>query len=112
MKKFAMIVGVIVSLGVIGAAIVGTLYHIDKMKLDVIQYKEDQQEYKKQHKKDLAFTDVRFLENYRRDLEQRIWAMERNYPNSYHRMSEYKKLIADLRQINMKIQAFYNRKGG
>jgi len=107
-KGLAKILGIVVSLGMIGYAIAGTLYHIDKSKVSIEQYEKD----KKEHEEYVAFTDVRFLEQHRRDLQQRIWDIKRSYPTTYHQMSEYLKLVDDLRKLDLKIKVFYQRKGG
>jgi len=55
--------------------------------------------------------DIYKLEQYRRYMNQRIWDIKREYPNQYQNMREYHRLIEELRQIDMKINAFYQKKG-
>lgn len=51
------------------------------------------------------------LEQHRRYIQQRIWDIQRQYPNSYQSNSEYRRLVEELRQIDIKISAYYQRKG-
>ena len=52
------------------------------------------------------------LESYSKHLLQRIWDLERRYPNSYAQMPEYRHLKEELRKVDLKIQAYYNRRKG
>jgi len=107
MNSFAKILGVIISFGVIASAVAGTLYHFEKTKVGIEEY----QTFVKNHKQYCAYTDIRFLEQYRRTLQQRIWDLQRRYPSTYNRLPEYLNLIQELRNVDMKIKAFYSRGG-
>jgi len=96
-KKIATILGIIISLGIIG----GAVYSFDQRKVDKEVYVEF-----------VASTHVQFLEQHRRYIQQRIWEMQARYPNTYPDMIEYQRLVEELRQIDMKIRAFYRRRGG
>jgi len=96
MKKLSIILGIIISIGLIG----GSIYRFDLCKASkdsVIELAGDLRVYK--------------LEQYRRYLQERIWAIKAQYPDTYHNMLEYQRLTEELRQIDMKIRAFYNRRG-
>ena len=101
MKNWAKILTIVISLGVIGSAIAGTLYHFETTKVSIAKYERY-----------VAFTDVRFLEQYRKEIQQRIWTIQRVYPSNYRSIIEWQRLVEELRQIDMKIRAFYQKRGG
>jgi len=97
MKKLSIILGVIISLGII----CGGVYRFDcckASKKSVIELAGNFQIYK--------------LEQYRRYLQERIWTLQNRFPNSYQTMHEYRRLVEEMRQIDTKINAFYQRRGG
>ena len=96
MKKLQIIVAIIVGMIAIG----GTGWKFYECKADKIQVLEL-----------AANFDIYKLEQYRRYMNQRIWDIKREYPNRYQNMREYHRLVEELRQIDMKINAFYQRKG-
>lgn len=96
MKKIHIILSVVIALG----AILGAVYRFDVCKASkesVIELAGNFEIYK--------------LEQYRRYLQERIWALQNRYPNHYQTMPEYLRLVEELRQIDMKIRAFYQRGG-
>jgi len=97
LNKVYTILSIIVAVIIIGTAV----YSFEQRKVDKVQYEEY-----------CAFTDVRFLEQYRKELNMRIWAIMHNYPNQYHDMIEYQRLVEELRCIDIKIRAFYQKRGG
>jgi len=98
MNTLYKVLGIIVLVGTIVGSVGGTVYHFDKVKVD-----------KEQYKAYVAFTDIRFLEQHRRDLQEHVRWMERNYPNRYRQMPEYQRLIEQIKQVTVKINAFYSR---
>ncbi len=96
MKKLHLILVVIVAI----AAILGGVYRFDHCKVAKAEYENY-----------VAATDNFKFESYRRYLQERIWAMKRNYPNRYSQMPEYSRLVEELRQLDLKINAYYNRRG-
>lgn len=112
MKKLQIWIGVI--LGV--CALIGTAYGGFKFyscKADRIYV--DQIKQLKADKKDLELVKADFyiykLEQYRKYIQQRIWDIQRQYPTAYQNNSEYRRLNEELKQIDMKINAYY-QKGG
>lgn len=95
-KKVQIILGIVVSL----ILITGAVYKFDVCKASKVEF----QEY-------VSMNDTLWLENYRRDLQRRIWDIKRVYPNSYPNMAEYQRLTEELRLLELKIQAYYQRKG-
>jgi hypothetical protein len=119
-KKLYTILGIIVLLGIIGSAIAGTLYHFDKYKVDkkvhdefVIATKKEHKTKvdKEEYKKFTASTNVQFLEQHRRYISQRLMVLRTDYPNTYHTLREYNELLQELKQLDMKINAYYQRGG-
>jgi len=96
MKKIQIIIAIIVGLLAISGA-GWKFYDCKADKESVLMLADDLRVYK--------------LENYRRYLQERIWAIERQYPNSYQNMIEYRRLVEELRQLDIKIQAYYRRHG-
>ena len=95
MSNLQKILAIILALGAIG----GAVYRFDICKVA----KADFQHY-------VASTENFKLESYRRYVQQKIWAMEQRYPTTYHQMPEYKQLVEELRQIDVKINAYYQTK--
>ena len=48
----------------------------------------------------------------KRAVEQRIWDIKREKPNSWQNDLEYQRLQSELDLLIIKINAYYNRKGG
>ena len=97
MKKLHIILSVIIALGIIS----GAVWRFDVCKAsksEVIELAMDFKVYK--------------LESYRRYLQERIWAIEKQYPNQYKDMTEYRRLVEELRQLDVKISAYYQKRGG
>ena len=95
-KRILTIICIIVGL----LTICGAVYRFDFCKVAKADFKQY-----------VASTENFKLESYRRYVQQKIWAMEQRYPTTYHQMPEYKQLVEELRQIDIKIQAYYQRKG-
>jgi len=102
-KKWQTIVALIVGLLVIG----GTIYRFDVCKVSKDAFAQFQNE----HEDYIAMNDTRWLENYRRGLQQKIWDIQREFPTTYQNRVDYKQLIEELRLLEMKINAYYQRKG-
>ena len=96
MKKLQIIIAIIVGLMAIG----GTGWKFYDCKASKAEF----QEY-------VSMNDTMWLENYRRDLQKRIWDIQREYPHNYQNMTEYKRLVEELGLIEIKIQAYYQGKG-
>jgi len=97
MKKIHIILSVIIALGIIS----GAVWRFDTCKASkdsVIELAMDFKVYK--------------LESYRRYLQERIWAIEKQYPNQHRDMTEYRRLVEELRQLDVKISAYYKKRGG
>lgn len=97
MNKIYTILSIIIAVIVIGTAV----YSFEQRKVDRTQYEEY-----------CAFTDMRFLEQYRKELNVRIWTIMHNYPDRYRDMIEYQRLVEELRCVDMRIRVFYQKKGG
>lgn len=82
-------------------AMLGGLYAYDQRKVDKAIYTEF-----------AASVNVQFLEQHRRYIQARIWELQARHPDTYHQIREYQRLVEELRQIDMKIRAFYQRRGG
>ena len=87
---------VIISLGIIG----GAVYRFDFCKVDREAFAQLE-----------AGFDVYKLEQYRRSLQQRVWDIKKNYPNTYKNKREYQELVESLRQLDLKIKTYYLKKG-
>lgn len=95
MVKLAKILGIIGSV----CLIIGAIYSFDYRKVDKTVYALE-----------MAGVNVQLLEIHRRNLQQRIWDMEKAHTN-YLMLIEYKILIEDLRLLDIKIEAAYKKKG-
>lgn len=98
-KKFGLLetlLTIIISASVIGTAV----YRFDYCKVDKEAFAALE-----------AKVDVNQLEGYRRALQQRIWDIKREYPNTYQQKREYQELIQDLKNTDEKIKAYYKKKG-
>lgn len=95
MKKLSIILGIIISL----FAISGAVYRFDTCKVSQAAFKEY-----------VALNDTMWLENYRRDLQQRIWTIQREFPTTYQQRDEYRRLVEELRLLEIKIEAYYKGK--
>lgn len=93
--KVETILAIIVSLIFIG----GAIYKFDICKVEKEAFATYQ-----------AKTDVQFLEIQRRNLRQRMYDLERLYPNDYNSRREYQELKQKLELLDKKIEALY-RKG-
>ena len=109
MKKIHIILGIIIAFGVI----LGAVYRFDTCKAsrdyvtELAKLKADRKEVM-----DLAGNfEIYKLEQYRRYLQERIWAMQTMYPTQYSTMPEYLRLVQEMRQIDLKINAYYKRGG-
>jgi len=91
MKNISIILGIIISLSVVG----GGIYRFDTCKAS------------RESVEQLAGNfEVYKLEQYRRYLQERIWALQdRGQQNT----DEYRRLIEELRQIDLKLKAYYQR---
>jgi len=107
-KKIGTILGIIISVGVIA----GAVWSFEQRKVDRTLYEEQRKVDRTRYEEHVAYTDIRFMEQYRKELQQRIWTIMKSYPNQYHSMTEYQRLVQELRQIDMKIRAFYMKRGG
>lgn len=96
MKRLSLMLGIIISLSVI----LGAVYRFDSCKVSQAAFKEY-----------VALNDTMWLENYRRDLQQRIWAIQKEFPNTYQQRDEYRRLVEELRLLEIKIKAYYESKG-
>jgi len=96
MKKIGTILGIIISLGIIA----GAVYSFDQRKLNVTVHEEF-----------VAANKTDTLERHRRYVQQRIWDIQRMFPNTYHIKIEYQQLVQELKQIDMKIRAYYQKRG-
>lgn len=96
MKKISIILGIIIA----ASTILGAGWKFYDAKADRIQVER------------LAGSFEAYkLQQYRRYLQERIWSMETRYPKTYTHMPEYKRLIEELKQIDLKINAYYQRNG-
>lgn len=97
MNKLHLILGILISIGII----YGAVYRFDICKASrssVVELKADFSIYK--------------LEQYRRYLQERIWQLQRENPQTYTNLGEYKRLVEELRMIDIKIKSYYKfRKG-
>lgn len=51
------------------------------------------------------------LQQRRKYVQERIWDIQRTFPNSYMNNIEYRNLVQELKQIDMQINAYYQKKG-
>ena len=94
MKKLSLILGIIISITVIG----GAVYRFDVCKAS----KESVQQ--------LAGNfEIYKLEQYRRHLQERIWALQSRFLQTYMQHPEYLRLIDELKQIDKKLEGYYKR---
>lgn len=96
MKKIHILLSVIIAIGIV----LGAVYRFDCCKAD-----------KQEFKQYVAFTDIRFLQEHRKYIQQRIWAIQKQKPTTYQHDMEYLRLVNELMQIDLKINAYYKRKG-
>jgi len=96
MKKISTLLAIILS----AIALAGAVYRFDHCKAS-----------KESVIKLASSFEIYRLEQYRRSLQQRIWDIQKSYPNTYIQMMEYRRLVDELRMIDMKIKAYYQRKG-
>jgi hypothetical protein len=95
LKTWQVILAILIMLGTIG----GTgwkFYECKASKQSVENLAGDYKNYK--------------MESYRQHLLQRIWALEARYPKHYAQLREYRQLQEELRKVDLKIQAYYNRR--
>jgi len=95
-KKTQIILAIIGSLILIG----GSIYRFDVCKVE-----------KKAYAEHVAYTNVQFLQQHRRYIQSRIWELQKRYPQTYVHMREYKELVQELANVDMKIRAYYNKGG-
>lgn len=94
MKKLSLILGIIISLSIM----LGAVYRFDTCKAskeEVAQLAGNFEIYK--------------LEQYRRYLQERIWALQSRFPQTYMSHPEYMRLTEELRQIDKKLEGYYRR---
>jgi len=96
MSNLQKFLAIILALG----AIFGAVWRFDSCKVAKAEFKAY-----------VADTDVFKLETYRRALQQRIWDIKREFPNTYQNMREYLNLLDELRALDVKISAHYQKKG-
>lgn len=95
MKRLSIILGIIIGLMTIS----GAVYRFDVCKASkesVAQLSNNFEIYK--------------LEQYRRYLQERIWALQTRFPQDYADHPEYRRLVEELRTIDQKIRAYYDRR--
>jgi len=102
-KKLYTILGCLATITVLIAA----WYKFDVCKVN----KEAFAQFQNEHEDYVAMNDTRWLENYRRGLQQKIWDIQREFPTTYLNRVDYKQLVEELRLLEMKINAYYQRKG-
>lgn len=51
------------------------------------------------------------LTDYRKELVRRMWSLEREFPTTFHSRYDYRQLKEELRLLDLKIKAYYQRKG-
>ncbi len=95
-KKWQTIAGLIVALIVIGTS----GYKFWDCKANKVQVREV-----------ASSLYIYKLEDYRRYIQTRIYDLMRIYPNNYQNMREYQSLVNELRKVDVKINAYY-QKGG
>jgi len=93
LQKF---LAIVLALGAIG----GAIYKFDICKVE-----------RKAYATFVAGTQNSFLVIHRREIQQRIWDIQRQYPSTYQNMREYQRLVEELRHIDMKIKAYYHKGG-
>lgn len=94
MKKFHLILSIIISLAIIG----GAVYRFDVCKASkesVIELAGNFEMYK--------------LEQYRNALQERIWQIQKAFPTNYHTHPEYLRLVEELKRTDKKLDAYYKR---
>ena len=94
MKKLSLILGIIISITVIG----GAVYRFDVCKAskeEVAQLAGNFEIYK--------------LEQYRRYLQERIWALQTKFQQTYQSHPEYMRLVEEMKQIDKKLEGYYKR---
>lgn len=94
MKTIHIILGIIISLGVIS----GAVYRFDVCKASkesVIELAGNFELYK--------------LEQYRRYLQERIWQLQKAFPLDFHQHPEYQRLVQELQSIDRKLESYYKR---
>jgi len=96
MTRLQTILAIIVSLTVIS----GAVWRFDVCKASKIEVAEV--------KADLATFK---LSDYRKELVMRIWRIEREFPITYRNRMDWLELQEELKLLDLKIKAYYNKKG-
>ena len=52
------------------------------------------------------------LQQRRKYVQERIWDIQRTFPNNYMNRQEYRDLVQELKQLDVEINVYYNKKGG
>ena len=52
------------------------------------------------------------LTDYRKELVKRMWRIQNEFPQAYQNRTDWQELKEELRLLDLKINAYYNRKGG
>ena len=60
--------------------------------------------------KDMAGVNVQLLEIHRRNIVQRMHDIERAFPQTFRQRSDYKLAAEELKIIDMKLKALYQKK--
>jgi hypothetical protein len=97
LTKLQKILGIAVAL----IAIFGAVYKFDVCKASKSSVEE--------LKMDLANFK---LTDYRKELVRRMWAIEREFPTTYMNRTDWRTWNEELRLLDIKIEAYYQRKGG
>jgi hypothetical protein len=96
MTRLQTILAIIISLTVI----TGSVWRFDVCKAskgEVIELKEDLATFK--------------LSEYRKELVMRIWRIEKEFPKTYQNRIDWLELQEELKLLDLKIKAYYNKKG-
>lgn len=104
----AIIVGVI---AIIGSAYGGFKFY--SCKADIKAVEEIKQLKADRDELELVRADLRIykLQQRRKYVQERIWDIQRAFPNNYMNNQEYRDLVQELRQLDVEINAYYQNKG-
>jgi len=112
LKKFSAVIGIILGMSAIITIAYGgfEFYSCKADKSEVAQLSQIKAD---RIELELVANDLYIykLQQRRKYVQERIWDIQRAFPNNYMNNQEYRNLVQELKQIDVQISAYY-RKGG